>query len=179
MEKDSAEQSAASKSIGPVAIEWNLDFDDLACEMESVTRGDRKYAMGEKGRFGLKGICKRCWGGLVGKCGSDHIPNAIRCRVCGTELEGDAARQEYERMTERRDRSMFEMTLGVAWKAGDDDTYRDDGKFVLKVFPHFDRESAEEFDRRTGAEAQKGSRKRCLTRSQFRGGSAGYLFLQA
>ena len=57
--------------------------------------------------------------------------------------------------------------------------YRDDAKFVSKILPHIDRQTAEEFHERTSAEAQKGSKKGWLTRRDFPGGSAGFLFLQA
>ena len=57
--------------------------------------------------------------------------------------------------------------------------HRDVARFVSKIFPHMDRQSAEEFHERTSAEAQKGPREGWLTRSQFPGGSAGFLFLQA
>ena len=57
--------------------------------------------------------------------------------------------------------------------------YRNDARFVQKIFPHIDRQSAEEFHRLTSAEAQKGSKEGWLTRNEFPAGSAGFLFLQA
>ena len=35
--------------------------------------------------------------------------------------------------------------------------YRDDARFVSKIFPYIDRQTTEEFHERTNAEAQKGS----------------------
>ena len=57
--------------------------------------------------------------------------------------------------------------------------YRDDARFVNKIFPHIDRQTAKEFHDCTSAAAQKGPRGGWLTRMDFPGGSAGYLFLQA
>ena len=160
------------KTIGPFEIEWNWDFDNVWHEMKSIGAGDRTYMFGEEGRFRLKGRCRRCWGGLIGKRGEEHEPTAIRCRVCGLLLEGREAREEYRRMSEQSGSNTFQMVFGFPPK------YRDDAVFVQKIFPHFDRQDAEEFDRRTRAEAKKGPREGWLTRSQFPAGSAGFLVLQ-
>ena len=88
-------------------------------------------------------------------------------------LGGDDAKEEYQRMSDQISPNSFSMAFGLPLK------YRDGAKFVQKVFPHIDRQSAEEFHRRTNAEAQKGSREAWLTRSEFPGGSARFLFLQA
>ena len=173
MEGRNGHEDNVSKTIGPVEIEWNWDFDNVWHEMKSVGLGDRKYTFGEEGRFRLKGRCKKCWGGLIGKRGDDLVPSAIRCRVCGMILEGDDAREEYQRLQEQGRSNTFNMAFGLPPK------YRDDARFVQKIFPHIDRQSADEFHQRTRAEALKGSRERWLTRSQFPGGSAGFLFLQA
>ena len=170
---DNGYESDVPKTIGPVKIEWNWDFDNVWHEMKSVGSGDQKYTFGEEGRFRLKGRCRRCWGGLIGKGGDDHVPTAIRCRVCGMLLEGDDAREEYQRMSDQSNSNTISMAFGLPPK------YRDDAKFVQKIFSHIDRQSAEEFHRRTDAEARKGSREGWLTRSEFPGGSAGFLFLQA
>ena len=92
METDPTEKTDKPKTSGFVKIEWNWDFDDLRHEMKSIkveivsTHWERKVASG------LKGRCRRCWGGLIGKGGAEHIPTAIRCRVCGILLEGSDAR---------------------------------------------------------------------------------------
>ena len=173
METDSNEEKDQPKTIGPVKIEWNLDFDDRWHEMKSVGSGDEKHTFGEEGRFRLKGRCRRCWGGLIGKRGTEHVPTAIRCRVCGVLLEGEDARDEYQRMSEQDASNTFQMAFGSPPK------HRDDARFVSKIFPHIDRQSSEDFHRRTSAAAQAGSREGWLTRNQFPGGSAGFLFLQA
>ena len=173
METDPNQETDKSKTIGPVKIEWNWDFDDLWHEMKSIKLGDEEYAPGEEGRFRLKGRCRRCWGGLIGKGGAEHAPTAIRCRVCGILLEGDDAREEYQRMSDQNGRNTFNMALGLPPK------YRDDATFVHKVFPHIDRQSGEEFRQRINAEALRGTKDGWLTRNKFPAGSAGFLFLQA
>ena len=174
MDSGKGNEDDAPDSIGPVKIEWNWDFDNFWHEMKSIRSGDKEYTFGEEeGRFRLKGRCKRCWGGLIGKGGGEPEPTAIRCRVCALLLEGDEAKEEYRRMLEQGSSNTFQMAFGFPPK------YRDDAVFVQKIFPHIDRQTAEEFDRRTNAEAQKGSREGWLTRNQFPGGSVGFLFLQA
>ena len=154
-------------------IEWNWDFDNRWHAMKSIGSGDEKYTFGEEGRFRLKGRCRRCWGGLIGKGATEDVPTAIRCRVCGILLEGDEAREEYRRMSEQDASNTFQMAFGFPTK------YRDDARFVNKILPHIDRQTAEEFHERTSAEAQKEPRKGWLTRREFPGGSSGFLFLQA
>jgi len=174
MKRDKGEGTVTPEAIGPVKIEWNLDFDDRWRVLKSFGSGDAKHTFGAEGRIRLKGRCRRCWGGLIGKRPTDEdVPTAIRCRVCGILLEGDEVREEYRRMAKQDSSNTFQMALGLP------PTYRDDARFVSKIFPHFDRQTEEEFHERTRAEAQKGPRAGWLTRSEFPGGSAGFLFLQA
>ena len=173
METNNGEDTGRPEIIGPVKIEWNWDFDNRWHEMKSIGSGDEKYTFGEEGRFRLKGRCRCCWGGLIGKGATEDVPTAIRCRVCGILLEGEEAREEYRRMLEQDASNTFQMAFGFPAK------YRDDARFVNKILPHIDRQTAEEFHERTSAEAQKGSKKGWLTRRDFPGGSAGFLFLQA
>ena len=173
MKTDNGGDTRRPRTIGSVEIEWNWDFDNRWHEMNSIGSGDEKYTFGEEGRFRLKGRCRRCWGGLIGKGAAEGVPTAIRCRVCGILLEGDEAREEYRRMLELDASNTFQMALGFPPK------YRDDSRFVNKIFPHIDRQTAEEFHERTSAEAQEGPREGWLTRREFPGGSAGFLFLQA
>ena len=171
---DPSEETVKPKTIGPVKIEWDWDFDNRWHQMKSIGSGDEKYTFGEDGRFRLKGRCRRCWGGLIGKGASEDVPTAIRCRVCGILLEGDEATKEYRQMSEQDASNTFQMAWGFPPK------YRGDARFVNKIFPYIDRQTTEEFHERTNAEAQKGSRKGgWLTRREFPGGSAGFLFLQA
>ncbi len=173
MKTDNGEDTGRPGAIGPVKIEWNWDFDNRWHVMKSIGSGDKKCTFGEEGRFRLKGRCRRCWGGLIGKGATEYVPTAIRCRVCGILLEGDEAREEYRRMSELDASNTFQMAFGFPPK------YRDDSRFVNKIFPHIDRQTAEEFHERTSAEEQKGPREGWLTRREFPGGSAGFLFLQA
>ena len=171
--KDPSEETDKPKTIGPVKIEWDLDFDNRWVEMKSIGSGDEKYTFGEEGRFRLKGRCRRCWGGLIGKGGTEDVPTAIRCRVCGILLEGDEATKEYRQMSEQDASNTFQMALGFPPK------YRGDARFVNKIFHHIDRQTAEEFHERTSAEVQKGPRVGWLTRREFPDGSVGFLVLQA
>ena len=173
METDNGEDTGRPGTIGSVKIEWNQDFDNRWHEMKSIGSGDEKYTFGKEGRFRLKGRCRRCWGGLIGKGATEDSPTAIRCRVCGILLEGDDAREEYRRMSKQDASNTFQMALGFPPK------YRDDARFVSKIFPHIDRQTKEEFHERTSAQAKKGPREGWLTRREFPGGSAGFLFLQA
>lgn len=161
------------ETIDHVKTKWTWDFDNLWHEMKSIGVGDRKHTFGEEGRYRLKGRCRHCWGGLIGKGGAERVPEAIRCRVCGLLLEGDDAAEEYERMSKQSNWNTFNMALGLASK------YHDEATFVQKIFPHIDRQRGEEFHRRTSEEAAKGPRAGWLTRSEFPGGSAGFLILQA
>ena len=162
-----------AKTIRHVKIEWDRDFDDQRRELKSAKVGDCEYELGEEGRFRLKGRCKRCWGGLLGKSGIDHVPAAIRCRVCGFLLEGDDAREEYQRMSKESALHTLNLAFGLPLK------YRDDATFVQKVFPHIDRQPEGEFRQRVDEEAAKGAKGGWLTRSRFPAGSAGFLVLQA
>ena len=56
--------------------------------------------------------------------------------------------------------------------------YREDAKFVLKILPDMDRNKAH-VDERIAAKIAAGCRKGWLSRHDFPGGTAGYLYLQA
>ena len=173
METNNGEDTGKSGTIGTVKIEWNLDFDNDLIKIKSIGHGDQKCVLGEEGRFRSKGRCKRCWGGLVGKVVAGDVPTAIRCRVCGILLEGDEAREEYQLMSKQNMLNIASLVFGITTK------YHDDARFVNKIFPYINRQTAKEFRERTSAQAQKGTRKGWLTRNEFPGGSAGFLFLQA
>ena len=173
MTHDKGEDTGKPGTIGPVKIEWNQDFDNRWCELKSIGSGDGKYTFGEEGWIRLKGRCRRCWGGLIGKGATGDVPTAIRCRVCGIVLAGDEVETEHRRMLKQEASNTFQIALGLQPK------YRGDGRFVTKMFPHINRQTAEEFHERTSAEADKGPREGWLTRNEFPGGSAGFLLLQA
>ena len=173
METDPSEELDKPMSTGTVKIEWNWDFDDLSHEMKSIKAGDRGYTLGEEGRFRLKGRCRRCWGGLIGKGAAEPALTAVRCRVCGILHEGDDPKEEYQRISEQSGSNTFKMAFGFAPK------YRDNATFVQKVFPHIDRQSSDELRQRINAEASKGTKDGWLPPIEFPAGSAGFLFLQA
>ena len=173
MQPDLSDKTGAPTSVALVKIEWNWDLDDQWVKITSIKVGDREYSPGEEGSIRLKGRCKRCWGGLIAKVDDKHRPEAIRCRVCGLLLEGDAAKDEFQRMSAEERSTTFHMALGQVPK------YSDNGTFVQKVFPHIDRQSETEFHQRVTAAASKGTRDGWVTRSGFPAGSAGMLFLQA
>ena len=171
-ETGNGEEAGKPQMSGRVKIEWNWDLDDEWQQIKSIGFGDQEHALGEEGRFRLKGRCRRCWGGLIGKIEAGHEPMAIRCRVCGLLLEGDEAREEYKRMSKESSFNTSAMVFGIRPK------YRGDAAFVQKIFPYMDRLSSEEFSQRSSGETQKGVKKGWLTRSSFPAGSAGFLFLQ-
>ena len=172
-ETENGEETGRLLTSGSVKIEWNWDLDDESLKINSIRRGDQKFVVGKEGRFELRGRCRRCWGGLIGKRDAGHEPMAIRCRVCDLRLEGDNAKMDYERMSHEGNSNASSILLAMPTK------YRDDATFVLKLFPYMDRLSAEEFRQRVSDKAQKGDKKGWLTRSSFSAGSAGFLFLQA
>ena len=173
METEPSEEADKPKMPGPEKIEWTQDFDDLWIETKSIQLGDQKNTLGKEGRVRLKGRCRSCWGGLIAKGGAESTPTAIRCRVCGILLEGDDAREEYQRMSDQNTWNILNMAVGFSLK------YRAGATFVQKVFPHIGRQSRDEFHQRINTEASKGTKDGWLTRSQFPAGSAGFLFLQA
>ena len=190
METDPTEKTDKPKTIGPVKIEWTQDFDYLWLERKSSEQERQEYTPGKEGRFRLKGRCRSCWGGLIGEGGAEHVPTAIRCRVCGTVLKGANARTEYQQML---DQSMSNTDYDFPAN------YRADATFVQKVFPNIDRQSGDELRQRINGEtpkgtkdgwltrlrqrinakASKGTKDGWLTRSTFPAGSVGFLFLQA
>ena len=136
--------------------EWTQDFDYLWLETQGSGHEGQEYTPGKEGRFRLKGRCRRCWGGLIGNGAAEHVPTVIRCRVCGVQLKGNAAREEYQRMLEQSASNAFNMDFGASFK------YRDDATFVQKVFPHI--------DRLAGDELCKGTRTAPSSRSSSGGG---------
>ena len=173
METGSSKETNNANTLHRVNVEWDRDFDSQWRELKTVKLGDSEYELGDEGQFRVKGRCKRCWGGLLGKSGVDHVPVAIRCRVCGILLEGDDVAEEYQRMSEEDALHMLNLAVGFPLK------YRDDATFVQKVFPHIDRQPEGEFRQCVAGEIAKGSKPGWLTRSEFPAGSVGFLALQA
>ncbi len=173
-EADNETEVGKPLTSGRTKIEWNWDLDDEFHQVNSIGLGTQMHTLGEEGRFQLKGRCRRCWGGLIGK---QDIENrkilAIRCRVCGLLLEGDVVRKEYQRMSKESGLNIMGLLTGIGLK------YRGNATFVQKIFPHVERLSSEELHLRINDEVQKVSKRGRLSRSSFPAGSAGFLFLQA
>ncbi|MCY3659419.1 MAG: hypothetical protein OXG36_10425 [Caldilineaceae bacterium] len=171
MEKDSGDKHEPPIISGSVEVEWNWDLDDQWRTINQVN--GQAYKPGEEAKIRVKGRCKRCWGGLIAKRHSKHPLDAIRCRVCGKTLEGDKAREEFQRMSDEGMLNTLSVVTGLAQR------YSDKGEFVQKLFPPMERLSEDEFRQRVKAQAGKAKQAGWLTRSDFPEGSAGFLFLQA
>ena len=169
---DNPGKTDALKSIDPVKIEWNWDLNDQWNNLTSI-KGDQEYKIGEEGSIRLKGRCRRCWGGLIAKCQTEHFPEAIRCRVCETMLEGDDAKSEFQRMSKESSSNMFNIAFDQAIR------YSDEGRFVQKVFPHIARLSEHELRQRVTSHRNTNNKNGRLNRNGLPVGSAGFLFLQA
>ena len=150
---------------GSVKIEWNWDFE------ESIDLRD--FRPGSAGRATLKGRCKRCWGKLLGRVDDKGVLTGIQCRVCGDLLEKQAAEAEGQRMSQEGTFNMLNMGLGQFPR------YKEDSRFVYKVFPEMAPQPEEQFLKHVEMKAAAGSRNRWLTRSGFPAGSAGLFLLQA
>ena len=161
MGTEDGEQTVAMK------VEWDRDFNNTWIINLKRSLG------GREGPFRLKGRCRQCWGGLIGKSGPEDSLRAIRCRVCGILLEDDAAENEYRGMLDEKDSHAFNMACEQPTK------YREAGRFVCKVFPNLNRLPDDELRRRIDANASKPVKKGWLTRNEFPEGSPGFLFLQA
>ncbi len=76
-------------------IEWGID-------METISS---KWGIGDGGKekeIRIAGRCKSCWGGLIGRRNEAYELTGIKCRVCGTKVEGQDAKEEHERMSNKR-----------------------------------------------------------------------------
>lgn len=171
---DNENEVGKTPAGGRVQIEWNWDLDQEETHIRNIGVGDIQHTLEEEGRFRLKGRCRRCWGGLIGKQDIEkHEVLAIRCRVCGLLLEGDAVRKEHQRMSKESSLNIMGLLTGIELK------YRGDATFVQKIFPHVERLSSAELHRRVSDKLEKASKRGRLGRSSFPAGSAGFLFLQA
>ena len=153
------------RTVATTKIEWNFDMDQ-----QSITLGE--FRTGDYGHATVKGRCKNCWGGLIGRINDKHELTGIKCRVCGEKREGEDARMESEMMSNKTCNNLMNMGLGHAPKYGD-------GVFVEKIFPYLQSLMPQEIEQRIKAKAAEGSKKVTLTRSGFPVGSPGYLFMQA
>ena len=130
------------------------------------------HRAGEAATAEIKGRCTKCWGRLVGQLDGEKRWAEIECRVCGKSVEGIDAVREMENMCPEADDNLAAVRRGQPAK------YRDDAKFVLKILPEMDRDTAY-FDRRVNAKFAEGRKNKTIGRIDFPKGTPGYLYLQA
>lgn len=149
-----------------VQMEWNVD-------MDSMSRTSFQMGDGPVREFGIKARCQKCWGSVLGRTNSVNAWTGIKCRVCGTVLEGEKAAEEQSRILRELTNNSMNLYFGL------EPRYLE-GLFVLKIFPHLPRISEEDFcERLDNSEVKFKARERMLTREDFPIGSAGMLFQQA
>ena len=141
-----------------VEIAWRKDFDDHSTYKATGAT--------------IEGRCTYCWGRLVGRPDGDERWTGIECRLCGRSAEGEDAISEMERMRHEADGNLPKVCRGLAAE------YRENAKFVLKILPDMVRNKAH-VDKRIAAKIAEKRRKKWMSRHDFPGGTAGYLYLQA
>ena len=143
-------------AIGEIA--WWEDFDGHSTHKATGAR--------------IVGRCTYCWGRLVGRRDEDKRWTSIGCRLCGRSVEGEDAMSEMERMRCEEVANLPNVCRGLAAE------YREDAKFVLKILPDMERDT-EHVDKRIAAKIAAGCSSTRLSRHDFPGGTAGYLYFQA
>ena len=160
--------AADAETLMSIKIEWNVDI-------ESMSHTSFSMADGPERTFGLKARCQMCWGRLLGRTDSSNIWTGIKCRGCGTVLEGGKAKEEYDRMMDESVRNAMSLYLGGSPKYSE-------GAFFFKIYEPIERIEKAEFSARIAASrsgrAATETRK-TLTRNEFPVGTPGMLFLQA
>ena len=120
----------------------------------------------------VKWRCQRCWGSLIGRYEKDKGWTGFKCRVCGTKLEGEAATDEYERLSRETTTNLMNLAFGLTPKY-------DDGVFVQNVRVPLEPQPHEQVIERVRANLDQAKPPRSLTRDEFPLGSPGFLFIQA
>lgn len=120
----------------------------------------------------IVGRCTCCWGKLVGPRDEDGRWTSIKCRLCGRSVEGEDALSEMGKMCCEKVANLPKVCQGLAAE------YREDAKFVLKIMPDMER-NTEHVNKRIAAKIKAGRRPRWMSRHDFPGGTAGYLYFQA
>ena len=144
-------------------IEWNNDLD----------AGISKFSLaGNDMQAKVKWRCQRCWGSLIGRYERDKGWTGLKCRVCGTKLEGEASTDEYERLSREATTNCMNLAFGLTPKY-------EDGVFVQRVRRLLEPQPPEQVVERVRAKLAQGRPRRRLTRDEFPLGSAGFLFMQA
>ena len=153
-------------TIATTKIEWGVDMDTMSTSWP--------MGGGEERKTKLKGRCKSCWGGLVGRTDDSYRWTGIKCRVCGKVLEGTDAEAEGRRMLEEDAFDPMNLFIGHHPRSNN-------GHFTFKVFSDIDRLTEEGLSERIASRMPEASRGRVpkLTRDNFPEGSPGLLLLQA
>ena len=137
-------------------IEWNVNMDSMSLELSAI--GGQKID-GQK-PMRTPGRCKSCWGGLVGRSNEACELTGIKCRVCGTKLEGKDVAEAEQRMSNEALINLLNIRLGRYPKYGD-------GLFVQKVFPYMERQTEAEIRQRISKKVAEGNKQSKLTRNSF------------
>ena len=141
-----------------IEIDSWVDFDD--------------HPVGEASAPVIKGRCTNCWGRLIGRQDKDGKWTSIECQICGISVKGEDASREMERICREKDDNLPKVRQGLPAK------YLEDAKFVLKILPDMDRDTAY-YDKRVTEKMEEERNKKWLSRHDFPKGTAGYLYLQA
>lgn len=159
-----SQNQGSSKVLATTKMEWGSNMEK---EVSLYLAPDPFNKATEKGR------CKRCWGGLIGKKDDFGAVTGIKCLICGKILEGSAAQEEEERMSNESGLNLMNMLLGRYPEYGD-------GVFAYKVFPHVGRLTEDEIKKRIRSKTEaSGGKQRKLTRNEFTEGTPGFFYLQA
>ena len=159
--------TSEAKTVATTEIEWGVDMGKMSTSWSIGGGPERKIK--------LKGRCRSCWRGLIGRTDDSFAWTGIKCRVCGKVLEGTDAEEEERRMSKECMLNVVNMDLGRYPQYGD-------GPFAEKLLPDIDRLTEEELAERIATkvtEAGKGRVRDRLTRNDFPEGSLGLLLLQA
>ena len=120
----------------------------------------------------LKGRCADCWGPISGSQYKNGSWKCVECLDCGFSIEGDHASSEVELMR-------TEVASNIPRvRRGKPAVYRPNARFVFKLIPDMVRDVIK-IDQRIKMNLRKKRERNRITRSDFRPGSAGYLYAQA
>lgn len=144
--------------------EWDVDFDK-----QTISVPDLFDENGEAKPIKYKGRCRFCWGNLIGRS-EGQVITAIRCCVCGLQVEGDESCREYKMMQSEMLTCSFQLALGQSPE------YEKEGMFTAKLFPRVDHP---EIDLDSQQDTCGTAGRRWLTRENFSPGTVGWFILQA
>ena len=146
-----------------VSIEREVDMDAVSTTCSIQCKETRVL---------LKGRCTRCWGNLLARHDDTGRCTRIRCRVCGSTVEGAKAADAFLGMEKQTMLNLMKLEFGHAPRY-------DNGEFVEKIIPQFETLSKKEFTERIRRKSAERKVRNKLTRHDFPPGSPGFLFIQA